>query len=83
MAAMLGVRHVSSSSTDAGPRLSSAGRGGISSMLEVQFRRLARRDRVDELTAKARALVQAGRGRELMFMPGWWYVISAESFLDA
>jgi alpha/beta superfamily hydrolase len=39
-------------------------------------------DRVDELTAKARALVQAGRGRELMFMPGWWYVISAESFLD-
>ncbi len=37
---------------------------------------------MDELTAKARALVAAGRGRDLMFMPGWWYVISAESFLD-
>ncbi len=31
---------------------------------------------------RARALVKAGRGRKLMFMPGWWYVISAESFLD-
>ena len=28
------------------------------------------------------AAVQAGRPRELLFMPGWWYVISAESFLD-
>jgi hypothetical protein len=27
-------------------------------------------------------LVAAGRGRELMLVPGWWYVISAESFLD-
>ena len=39
-------------------------------------------DRLDEITAQARALVAAGRGRELMLMPGWWYVISAESFLD-
>jgi pimeloyl-ACP methyl ester carboxylesterase len=39
-------------------------------------------NRLDEITAQARALVAAGRGRELMLMPGWWYVISAESFLD-
>jgi alpha/beta superfamily hydrolase len=26
--------------------------------------------------------VKAGNGKELMFMPGWWYVISAASFLD-
>jgi hypothetical protein len=39
-------------------------------------------DRLDEITAQARALVAAGRGRELMLVPGWWYVISAESFLD-
>jgi pimeloyl-ACP methyl ester carboxylesterase len=39
-------------------------------------------DRQDELTAQAKAMVKAGRGRELMLMPGWWYVISAESFLD-
>jgi len=39
-------------------------------------------DRMDELTEQAKAMVRAGRGRELMLMPGWWYVISAESFLD-
>jgi pimeloyl-ACP methyl ester carboxylesterase len=27
-------------------------------------------------------MVKAGRGRELMLMPGWWNAISAESFLD-
>jgi pimeloyl-ACP methyl ester carboxylesterase len=27
-------------------------------------------------------MVKEGRGRELMLMPGWWYAISAESFLD-
>ena len=27
-------------------------------------------------------MVWAVRGRDLMFMPGWWWVISAESFLD-
>jgi pimeloyl-ACP methyl ester carboxylesterase len=44
-------------------------------------RRDARRDRLDGITAQARALVAAGRGRELMLVPAWWYVISAESFL--
>jgi pimeloyl-ACP methyl ester carboxylesterase len=39
-------------------------------------------DQLEALTATARSLVAAGRGRELMMMPGWWYVISAESFLD-
>ena len=39
-------------------------------------------DHLEEITAQARALVDAGRGRELMLVPGWWYVISAESFLD-
>jgi pimeloyl-ACP methyl ester carboxylesterase len=27
-------------------------------------------------------MVAEGRGRELMLLPGWWYVITAESFLD-
>ncbi|HUL94182.1 MAG TPA: alpha/beta hydrolase [Burkholderiales bacterium] len=39
-------------------------------------------ERVEEFAARAREMVQAGRGRELMLMPGWWYAISAESFLD-
>jgi pimeloyl-ACP methyl ester carboxylesterase len=39
-------------------------------------------DRLAEITAKARAMVADGRGRDLLLMPGWWYVASAESFLD-
>ena len=39
-------------------------------------------ERVEEFAAEARKRVKAGRGRELMLMPGWWYAISAESFLD-
>ena len=39
-------------------------------------------ERLDEITAQAHALVAAGRGGELMLLPGWWYVVSAESFLD-
>ena len=39
-------------------------------------------DRLDEITAQARALVAAGRGKELMLMPGWWYMITAESYID-
>src|SRR5436190_8994239 len=79
---MLGVRHVVDHPQTPALVLLSAGRGGISSMQEGSSAGLLAGDRVDELTAKARALVLAGRGRELMFMPGWWYVISAESFLD-
>src|SRR5439155_22807363 len=35
-----------------------------------------------DFAARACDMVKAGRGRELMRMPGWWYAISAESFLD-
>ncbi len=37
---------------------------------------------LDRVTAHARSRVAAGHGDELMLLPGWWYVISAESFLD-
>ena len=39
-------------------------------------------DRLEEITAQARALVAAGHGKDLMLMPGWWYVITAESYID-
>ena len=61
--------------------LMSAGRGGRITASDSREGMFAG-DRQEELTAQAKALVQAGRGRELMFMPGWWWVISAESFLD-
>jgi pimeloyl-ACP methyl ester carboxylesterase len=39
-------------------------------------------DRLDEVTRQAERLVEEGRGRQLLLLPGWWYAISAESFLD-
>jgi pimeloyl-ACP methyl ester carboxylesterase len=36
----------------------------------------------EEFEAKARELVAAGRGNELLLMPGWWYAVTAASLLD-
>lgn len=39
-------------------------------------------DRLESTLAEAQRLVALGRGRELLQVTGWWYVISAESFVD-
>jgi len=79
---MLATRHVVDHPRTPALVLLSAGRGGTSAGRESGSERLFAVDRFDELHARARELVASGRGRELMFLPGWWYVISAESFLD-
>jgi pimeloyl-ACP methyl ester carboxylesterase len=79
---MLGVQHVVDHPRTPALVLLSAGRGGERAGVASGTERLFAVDRLDELTARARELVDAGRGRELMFLPGWWHVISAESFLD-
>src|SRR2546422_11472020 len=62
--------------------LLSAHLGGRNIMERTSKAGLMAQDRVEEFTARARELVASGRGRELMLMPGWWYAISAESYLD-
>lgn len=79
---MLGVRHVADHPQTPALVLLSAGRGGKITAREGTKGGLFAGDRHDELCAQAQAAVKAGRPKELMFMPGWWYVISAESFLD-
>jgi pimeloyl-ACP methyl ester carboxylesterase len=79
---MLGTRHVVDHPQTPALVLLSAGRGGLRQDTSGGSENLFAGDRLAELTARAQTLVAAGRGRELMFMPGWWYVISAESFLD-
>jgi len=79
---MLGVRHAVDHPETRGLVLLSAGRGGPTSVESGGTEGLLAGNRLQELTAQARAMVAAGKGRELMFMPGWWYVITAESFLD-
>ncbi|HEX5453662.1 MAG TPA: alpha/beta hydrolase [Stellaceae bacterium] len=79
---MLAVKHVADHPETPAMVLLSAHGGGRDGVLRSSRAGLMAGDRLDEITEQARALVAAGRGRELMLMPGWWYVISAESFLD-
>lgn len=79
---MLAVQHVVDHPNTRALVLLSAHGGGRNSVPLSCKAGLFAGDRLDELTAEARARVKAGRGRQLMLMPGWWYVISAESFLD-
>ncbi len=39
-------------------------------------------ENLDELMKEARELLDAGRPRQLMLLPTWWYVISARTFMD-
>jgi pimeloyl-ACP methyl ester carboxylesterase len=39
-------------------------------------------DRLDEIIDQAHQLVGEGRGDNMLLLPGWWYAISAASFLD-
>ena len=79
---VLAVRHVADHPRTPALVLLSAHGGGRGVVQRSSRAGTMARDRVEELTAQARAMVAEGRGRELMLMPGWWYAISAESFLD-
>ena len=39
-------------------------------------------DKTDEQIKEAEALLAAGKSRQLMLIPAWWWVISARTFLD-
>jgi pimeloyl-ACP methyl ester carboxylesterase len=79
---MLAVKHVFDHPETPAMVLLSAHGGGRDGVQRTSRAGMLAGDRLDEITAQARALVAAGRGRELMLVPGWWYVVSAESFLD-
>jgi pimeloyl-ACP methyl ester carboxylesterase len=79
---MLAVRHVADHPDAPALVLLSAHCGGANMLPLASKAGLLAGEKLAELTAQAEQLVQAGRGRELMLLPGWWYVTSAESFLD-
>ena len=79
---MLGTRHVVDHPQTPALILLSAGRGGPTAMTDGGRDGLGAGEKFPEILAQAQAAVKAGRPQELMFMPGWWYVISAESFID-
>ena len=79
---MLAVRHVADHPSTPALVLLSAHGGGKDIIQRGGKGGLMVGDRVEEFATRARAMVKEGRGRELMLMPGWWYAISAEGFLD-
>jgi pimeloyl-ACP methyl ester carboxylesterase len=79
---MLAVQHVATHPETPALVLLSAHGGGSNMIQRSSSNGLMARDRFDEITAQARALAATGRGGELILMPGWWYAISADSYLD-
>ena len=79
---MLAVRHVADHPQTRALILLSAHCGGAQMVPRACAAGLLACDRLEELTLKAKQMVKSGKGRELMLLPGWWYVTSAESFLD-
>ena len=79
---LMAARHVAGHpETPALVLLSAAGGGPEATRVNSQAGLLLA-DRYDELVAQARRMLAEGRGRELMLLPGWWWVISAESLCD-
>jgi pimeloyl-ACP methyl ester carboxylesterase len=79
---MLAVQHVADHPDTPALVLLSAHTGGTRQVENASRAGLMAGDRLDEIVEQAREMVAAGRGRDLLLMPGWWYVASAESFLD-
>ena len=79
---MLAVRHVADHPGVSALVLLSAHCGGKDMLPLSSKAGLLAGNRLEELTARARDMVQAGKGRELLLLPGWWYVTSAASFLE-
>jgi pimeloyl-ACP methyl ester carboxylesterase len=79
---MLAVRHVADHPRTRALALLSAHCGGRRMVPLASAAGLLACDRLGEITDRARKMANEGRGRELMLLPGWWYVITAQSFLD-
>jgi pimeloyl-ACP methyl ester carboxylesterase len=79
---MLAVRHVADHPRTPALVLLSAHCGGKDMVRLASAAGLLACNQIDDMTRKAHSLVNSGKPKELMLLPGWWYVCTAESFLD-
>src|SRR2546421_4674557 len=80
---MLAVRHVADHPRTPALVLLSAHCGGRNMVPLASRAGLLAQDRLDEFIRTAKTWVSEGRGKQLMLLPGWWYVTTAASFVDA
>jgi pimeloyl-ACP methyl ester carboxylesterase len=78
---LFGVAHASQHPETPALALLSAFRGGAGD-LSISAQEALAGEGYGATMANAQALVAAGRGKELITVPNWWYVISAESYID-
>lgn len=62
--------------------LCSAGSGGPDYLVQSSRRGMLAAERHDEVDAEARRLVAEGRGDQMIALKGWWYAITAASWVD-
>jgi len=62
--------------------LCSAGSGGPEYLPQCSKRGMLAADHHTEVDAEARRLVREGRGDQIIGLPGWWYAITASSWVD-
>ena len=79
----LAVQHVADHPRTPALVLLSAHCGGREMVPRASRAGLLAQDRLDEFIQRSKRMVNEGRGKELMLLPGWWYVASAASFVDA
>lgn len=79
----LAVRHVADHPRTRALVLLSAHCGGREMVPRASRAGLLAQHHLPEITQQAKNLIAKGRGRELLLLPGWWYVTSAASFVDA
>ncbi|HEY0247226.1 MAG TPA: alpha/beta hydrolase [Gryllotalpicola sp.] len=79
---MLAAHHASRHSETPALVLLSAHCGGREVLPRSAANGLFGRDRLAEYLEQAHELVDAGRGEELMLLPGWYYVTTAASLVD-
>src|SRR5438128_2971915 len=79
---MLAVQHVADHPDTPALVLLSAHLGGTSIVPHASKVGLLGGEHIEKVNATARQMIAEGRGNELMLLPGWWYVITAESYLD-
>ena len=79
---MLAVKHCAGSTSVRALVLLSAHMGGNNLFRTISQAGLMAGERFEEFSARARELVAAGMGSDLMQVPGWWWVISAQTFVD-